>query len=235
MVHCVRGGGERTTKGHMATLTHPNWDTVTPELRSLLSFLGQQSFLDRFYLAGGTALALQLGHRRSIDLDFFTESDEVDSLIRQKIIHALQPIGIQVIENADGNLLLLASGIHVGFFSYHYPLLDEQRITENVNLASLIDIGLMKCDALITRGSRKDFYDLYFLSQVIPLENLLLMAEKKYSYYRDFPLTVIERMVDFDNADRDVQPVLIKEIPWLVVKEFFFVEAGRLGRMWIRP
>jgi len=106
----------------MAALTQPHWHTITAELQGLLKFLGQQPFLSRFYLAGGTALALQLGHRRSVDLDFFSETDEVELLSRQEILNGLQPVGIEVIENVGGNLLLLAHGIHVGFFSYGYPL-----------------------------------------------------------------------------------------------------------------
>lgn len=134
-----------------------------------------------------------------------------------------------------GNLLLLAHGIHVGFFSYGYPLLEEPKQVEKVRLASPIDIGLMKCDALITRGGRKDFYDLYFLTREIPFEQMFLNAEKKYRYYRDFPLTVVERMVSFDNADRDVQPMLFEEVSWEQVKAFFVQEAGRLGRSWLQP
>lgn len=183
----------------MAALNQPHWHTVTPELRSLMQFLGQQPFMTRFYLAGGTALALQLGHRRSIDLDFFSETDNVDLHTRHEILQI------------------------------------ETRQAENVHLASCMDIGLMKCDALITRGSRKDFYDLYFLGRKIPFDQLLLSAEKKYGYYRDFPLTVIERMVAFDNADRDVQPILFEEVSWEQVKAFFIQEASRLGRAWLQP
>lgn len=218
----------------MAALTHPHWHVITPGLRDLLQFLGQQTFLRRFYLAGGTALALQLGHRLSVDLDFFSETDEVSARTRSEIMQALKPLAIQVIENVDGNLLMLARGIHLGFFSYGYPLLEDTPEVENVRLASSVDIGLMKCDALITRGSRKDFYDLYFLTRQIPLDQLLISGERKYAYYRDFPLAVIERMVDFENADRDVQPSLFEAVAWKNVKDFFRQEAARLARTWLQ-
>jgi hypothetical protein len=61
----------------MASLTHPHWEAVPPLLRDLLAEIGQMPFIGRFYLAGGTALALQLGHRVSVDLDFFSDVDEV--------------------------------------------------------------------------------------------------------------------------------------------------------------
>ena len=78
---------------------------------------------------------------------------------------------MQVIENVDGNLLLLVDRLHVGFFSYGYPLLEPVQMVESIGLASLLDIGLMKLDAVIWRGSRKDFYDLYIISRQIPLRN----------------------------------------------------------------
>ena len=218
----------------MAVLTHPHWQTVTPEMINLLHFLGQQPFLRHFYLAGGTALALQLGHRRSVDLDFFSDSNEVNTLSRLEILRAFEPLGIQVIENVGGNLLLVARGICVGFFSYGYPLIGETLLAEDVRLASLHDIGLMKCDALITRGSRKDFYDLYFLARQMPFEQILAGAEQKYASYRDYPLAVLESMVAFDNADRDVQPLLLEAVLWQTVRDFFIHEAGRLGRIWLQ-
>lgn len=212
----------------------PYWQTITKEMHELLVLLGQQSFMGRFYMAGGTALALQLGHRRSIDLDFFSENDEVGQATRQEIIRAFQSVQSQVIENVDGNLLLLINGIHVGLFSYPYPLVGEQINIENVTIASISDIGMMKCDALITRGARKDFYDLYFLNRQVSFQQLFEYGKKKYTYYRDFPLTVMELMVSFDNADKDIQPILYEDIPWVEVKKFFINEAAHLGKAWLK-
>ncbi len=89
----------------MAVLSSPHLETVTPQMLSLLAWLGRRKFLRRFYLGGGTALALQLGHRRSVDLDFFSETDPVHKQTRQEIITILVKQNGQVIENADGNLL----------------------------------------------------------------------------------------------------------------------------------
>lgn len=218
----------------MAALISPHWDTITAGMRNLLQNLAPLPFIHQFYLAGGTALALQIGHRRSVDLDFFSETDEVGGQTRQEIIHSLRSLGAQVIENVGGNLLLLVNDIHLGFFSYGYPLVQEAEPLENIRLASLADIGLMKCDALITRGGRKDFYDLFYIAQQIPLEQLLELGGTKYAYYRDFPIAVIEQMVVFDNADRDVQPILFDALPWKMVKDFFLQEASRLGQSWLK-
>lgn len=216
----------------MVTLSAPHWNVVTPNMQRLLIYIGQQPFSHRFYLAGGTALALQIGHRRSVDFDFFSATDEVEENSRNEIIARLSPFPTQVIESVGGNLLMLVDDIRVGFFGYGYPLVDETVRFENVLLASLYDIGLMKCDALISRGSRKDFYDLFYISRYVELDHLLQLGEKKYPLFRDFPLMVLESMTLFNNADRDVQPELFDKIPWEQVKQFFIERAHLLSNRW---
>ena len=109
----------------MASLTHPHWETVPPLLRDLLAEIGQMPFAGRFYLAGGTALALRLGHRVSVDLDFFSDVDEVGDDSRAEIVVAFkQRRAIRVLEDVFGNLLMEIEDTHVGFFSYGYPLLE---------------------------------------------------------------------------------------------------------------
>jgi hypothetical protein len=216
----------------MATLNPPYWQAISPVMQRMLVHFGQQPFADRFYLAGGTALALQLGHRRSVDFDFFSETDEVDEKSRREILRSLSTASPQVIENVGGNLLLLVDDVRVGFFGYGYSLVSPSTKLENVPLASIADIGLMKCDALISRGSRKDFYDLYFILRYMRLDQLLQLGVKKYPLFRDFPLMVMESMTLFDNADRDTQPDLLVYIAWEEVKQFFIFQAGLLGAHW---
>jgi predicted nucleotidyltransferase component of viral defense system len=196
----------------------------------LLRQIGQQQFASRFYLAGGTALALQLGHRRSEDLDFFSELDQVKPDTHQEILRALDSLNPQVMEKAFGNFVLSIGGTSVGFFGYGYPLVGQGVSVENVALASLFDIGLMKMDALASRGSRKDFYDLYFVAQQISLEELLEKSTTKYPHFRDFPLMFLKYVVLFDNADRDVQPELLISVEWSAVKEFFVNQVRQLSQ-----
>jgi predicted nucleotidyltransferase component of viral defense system len=201
-------------------------------MREVLHFIGQRAFARRFYLAGGTALALRLGHRRSVDLDFFSETDEGSWRSRYEIVQDLAPLEVQVLENVDGNLLTQVSGMHVGFFSYGYRLLEPTDSAENVALASVVDIGLMKLDALAGRGSRKDFYDVYAIAQEMPLADLLSRAEAKYPHARNFELMTIESMVLFENADRDLQPDLLIDTPWPEVRQFSIAQARALGERW---
>ncbi len=216
----------------MAPLNPIHWQTITPIMREVLRFIGQQPFAGRFYLAGGTALALRLGHRRSIDLGFFSVTDEVTHRTRQEILAALASLSPQALEDVDGNLLLEVAGLHVGFFGYGYPLLEPTDSAENVAIASVTDIGLMKLDALISRGSCKDFYDLYWIARQIPLATLLGLGETKYPYARDFELMAVESLVLFENADRDAPPALLVEVEWEQVRQFFITEAQSLGQTW---
>ena len=216
----------------MAVLESPRWETVSPIMHELLAWIGGQAFARRFYLAGWSALALRLGHRRSVDLDFFSEADEVHASVRQELILSFAARHAQVIENADGNLLLLVDGLHVGFFSYGYPLLEPVQMIEGIGLASLLDIGLMKLDAVIGRGSRKDFYDLYIISQQIPLSDLLRAGERKYPQARDFQLMALEGLLQFDNANRDLQPEMLVALPWDNVRRFFVEQGKALGKDW---
>jgi len=216
----------------MAVLKSPFWETISPELRVLFTWIGQQAFTKRFYLAGGTALSLQIGHRRSADLDFFSETDEIHKPTRKELASSFSQHETQIIENADGNLLLLVDNFHIGFFSYGYPLLEPSPSLVNVHLASLLDLGLMKLDAIIGRGARKDYYDLYFICRQIPLQDLLLSGKRKYPQMRDFPLMALEAILQFKNADRDLQPELIVDFPWEKIKQFFVGQAKILGKEW---
>jgi hypothetical protein len=216
----------------MALLTSVHWETATPAMRQVLRFVGTRPFAARFYLAGGTALALRLGHRRSVDLDFFSQHDEVTQATRREIVRALIPLDPQVLEEADGNLLLQLADLHVGFFSYGYPLLAPAERLEGVALASLVDIGLMKLDALAGRGNRKDFYDVYVISQKMPLAELLSQGAIKYPYMRDFEMMTLESLVLFEDADRHVTPELFIDAPWAQVKQFFIDQARALGQEW---
>jgi predicted nucleotidyltransferase component of viral defense system len=216
----------------MESLTDLHWEAVTEDMRFLLAHAGQQGFCSRFYMAGGTALALRKGHRKSIDLDFFSETDEVHYNTRVEIMRAFSALECQIIENTDGNLLMQARNTLIGFFSYGYRLMDSFLLVENVRMASMIDIGLMKLDALIGRGSRKDFYDLYVLSHDISFKDLLDAGKAKYPETRDFSMMALESMVLFDNADRDFQPELLIDLSWDQVRQYFIDQAKSIGQTW---
>lgn len=136
---------------------------------------------DRFYLAGGTALAFHLGHRESVDFDFFSPSsfdtekmfDEIQHIFSE---HAL--VKIQEEENTLG--VLLDETIKINFITYGYPLLETPMEEPHLRLASILDIACMKLSALTSRSANKDYVDLFFILKSLPLETLLGAAQKKF-------------------------------------------------------
>jgi hypothetical protein len=217
----------------MAVLTEPHWEQVSPLLRKVMVQVGSQPFAKRFYLAGGTALALQIGHRVSVDLDFFSASDELLDESRREIVVALRPdFSFQIVHDVVGSLLLNVQDTAVGFFGYGYPLLAETVMVEGVALAGLLDIGLMKLDAIASRGVRKDFYDLYFIAQHLPLNELLERGQEKYPHTRDFGMMVLDSLVDFSVAEQQAAIETSPPVSWEEIKRFYLESVQDIGRIW---
>jgi hypothetical protein len=208
------------------------WETVSPSMRQVMEVFARSAIGQHFYLAGGTALALQLGHRRSYDLDYFSPTQDIPS-IRQSLAEALRPFAPVLADAAWGNLVYLAADVRVGFYGYGYTMVAPFVEAGGSPLAGVADIGLMKLDALLARASRKDFYDLYVICQRLTLRDLLNLAPQKYPATRDFEAQVVKRLAYFARADQEEEPSLIEDIPWEVVKEYFRGQAVALGKSWL--
>ena len=112
------------------------------------------------------------------------------------------------------------------------PLLEPSPTVVGVRLAGILDIGLMKLDAVVGRGARKDFCDLYSIARQVPLARLLELGEQKYPYMRDFQLHAVSGLTFFDNADQQEQPELLIPVEWGAVKDYFVAQARALRREW---
>jgi len=130
-------------------------------------------------------------------------------------------------------LIYLVKDIRLGFYGYGYPLVKPLVDTEDVRLASMEDIALMKLDALLSRAMRKVFYDLYFICQKIPLRRLLDLAPQKYPSVRDFETQTVKRLIYFENAEQDADSIMLQPITWAAVKEYFIVQAFEVGNSWL--
>jgi len=208
------------------------FETITEDMRLVLSGFSQTEIGARFYLAGGTALSLQLGHRRSVDLDFFSPTEDIPT-IRPVLEESLAAFHPTLADSAWGNLVYLAQDVRVGFYGYGFPLVAPLAEIENLRLASLEDIALMKLDALLSRAARKDFYDLYFICQKISLRQLFDLAPRKYSNVRDFEVQTVKRLVYFENAEVDIDPVMLQSVSWRAVKEYFIQQAKEISADWM--
>lgn len=208
------------------------WNTISPDMRAVMNGFGKSELGSHFYLAGGTALALQIGHRTSVDLDFFSPDLDIPT-VRETLQGALRGFSPELADSSWGNLVFLARNVRVGFYGYGYPLVDSPLSVENVSLASVPDIGLMKLDTLLSRASRKDFHDLYAICQRMSLRDLLDMVPRKFSHARDFEAQVVRHFVYFERAEQESPVPLIEEVEWQTVKEYFMRQAKEIGASWL--
>jgi hypothetical protein len=197
--------------------------------QALLELLSRLPEVRSFYLAGGTALALFLGHRRSRDLDFFRAKE----FASRELLAALRETGdLEVLNEAAGTLTVSLRGIPTSFFRYEYPLLRPlQESPWGLLLADPEDIAAMKLAALAGRGSRKDFVDLYFYArQVAPLAQAFARFREKYRGVSYDPYHLLRSLTFFDDAESEAMPELLAPATWEEMRRFFREEAARLFR-----
>jgi len=186
--------------------------------------------LGEFYLAGGTAVALYYGHRISVDLDFFSGSNSLDFSRRQELISGLNKLGIEIAEEKEGTLHARHGQTHLSLFRYSYPTLRPLRRWNSIQVAHPIDIALMKVGAIIGRGSRKDFIDLYLILQnEISIEKLLRLSKKKFKGVRDLVFQACKALVYFQDAETEPPLRMLATISWKAVKDFFETEVRKLA------
>lgn len=187
-------------------------ETVESNTFSLLRELSKEEFLENFRLAGGTSLALQIGHRVSIDLDFFTVGhglifDEYDLAKKWKT---------EVLNKTESILNTYIDDVKVDFVATPYPFISKERVLEKLRLASMEDIGAMKFSAVTGRGSKKDFIDIHFLLQHYSFQELLGFFSTKYRDASEFLL--FKSLMYFEDADNEPLPKMLKPITWEEVK-----------------
>jgi hypothetical protein len=209
---------------------HP--EAITGALEGTLRDLGREPALGAFYLAGGTGLALHLGHRRSGDLDFFAvERFDEDELL-QRIQHIS---GFAVTSKAPGALHTVIQETKVSFCQYVYPVLFPFAAFLGVKIADVPDIACMKLSAIASRGTKRDFIDLYTVAKQLGLDQQLQLFNRKYAQAACSMVHVLKCLTYFEDAEKDPMPHLLASISWDEVKRFFRSEAPRLLSMAVRP
>ena len=192
--------------GKAALSNSMHLDILDDQRSSLLPLV--RGFKSRFYLAGGTALALQIGHRDSIDFDFFSpESFDTAELFAEceKVFagHVLK----KTQDERDTLSILVDNIVSISFLGFPYPLIESLVVTENLDLASTTDIGCMKLSAITSRSAMKDYVDLYFILQSVPLSKLLDSTATKFATL-DRNL-ILKSLVYFE----DIKPEAIRFMP----------------------
>lgn len=189
---------------------------VLPEKQlELYQKLKRQAWLHSFYLAGGTALALHIGHRQSLDFDFFFQGDFENRVIREN----LKKTGsFEDISESENTLHGLLDDVNISFLGYDYPILRPFLPDGEIQIASPEDIACMKLAAIAGRGAKKDFVDMYFLLQEFPLEELFQLYQEKYQV-KNYEYVLLKSLVYFEDADLDPTPIMLQKVDWETIKE----------------
>lgn len=169
-----------------------------------------------FYLAGGTALALELGHRISVDFDFFCK----DTFSVPLLIEKLNIIGnLKIDDQSENTFNGILNGVKISFLYYPYPLLFETKEYKGVALADERDIAAMKIQAISGRGNKKDFVDLFVLLKKYSIQELLGFFHKKYEKFNYNQLHILKSLSYFYSADENPEPAYIHPIAWTEIKK----------------
>jgi hypothetical protein len=185
------------------------------------------------YLGGGTALALQLGHRKSDDLDFFVTEQFDDLAFRRNV--QLDGLDTLIVNQTPSHTELMIQSIKLDFMKERIPLKCPlkalHRQTENIMIADPRDIGRMKIMAIGSRGSKKDFIDLHCLTRkIITLESLIMVAMEEDRGVKYSKLLFLKGLVDFEEAERESDLTMIWDISWEEVKNSLIDEVKKIAR-----
>jgi hypothetical protein len=205
---------------------------ISASLLKLIEKLNAIPDMASLYLGGGTALALQLGHRRSEDLDFFMP-ERIDAVSVLKAIAETKG-DLLVLNQTPAHTELLIQKIKVDIIceriSPRFPLIPIDPQILDLKMADARDIGRMKLLAIGSRGSKKDFVDLFCLTrEVITLESLIAMAESGLKEAKYSRLLFLKGLVDFEEADQEPDPMMIWDRSWDEIKEALKEDVRRIA------
>jgi len=190
--------------------------SILPEQQKyLFNIILRQDWISSFYLAGGTALGFHIGHRQSIDFDFFTQN-KFDS---SAIIQNLKSIGtFDLFDQSENTINGSLDNVKISFFKYAYPLLVDLHSFKKLLIADMLDIALMKLEAIAGRGSKKDFIDLYFLLQYFSTKELFENYSLKYGIEISNHYHLLKSLLYFKDAEHQPMPIMLKKIKWEEIK-----------------
>ena len=205
----------------------PVWhkEAIAPEVERVLEQLGSLDAVTPFYLAGGTALALYFGHRRSVDLDFFS----AESFHEDQLLASLQSATrLAVVAKDHRTLHVHVDEVKVSFLGYPYPMLFPVMRLAGVTIADPRDVACMKVSALAGRGTRRDFFDVYVAATQYGLNDVLSLFQQKYAAANYNMIHVLKSLTFFADAEREPIPDLLIPVTWEHVTQFFRHEVPRL-------
>lgn len=202
-----------------------HYETVTPLLKSILHEIMQEPLFDPFFLAGGTSLSLRLGHRKSIDIDLFTNApygsldfDNYKTFFQTKYDYCYC--------TDTANLVAFGRSYYIGVSEedsvkvdmfYHEGIIDPCDTLDGIRMVSLPDVTAMKLDVVLRGGRKKDFWDLHEFMNIYSIHKMLELHKQRYEYTHD-RTQIINNLVDFTLADKDLDPICLKGKQWGLIK-----------------
>lgn len=190
-----------------------HYETIHPGTLGLLKKIQSLEMFADTRLVGGTALALQIGHRKSIDLDLF---GPIDASLEEISGELSSFANVKPLSSSKAMRFLIVDDVKVDIVNYPYKWIDEPAGEGGIILAGIKDIAAMKLSAITNRGTKKDFIDLFFLLKLFSFDELLAFYLQKYSDAQLF--TVLKSLTYFEDAEDDPMPMMTKPIMWQEIK-----------------
>lgn len=199
---------------------------VLPDTLRAIKLAATIPDVQKAYLAGGTSLALQIGHRISVDLDFFTKEKFREEAVELALMHSgfykKDGISWQTVWGKLGETKF-------SMFYYEYPLIEPTIPFEGLQLAGKKDITAMKIHAIEDRGTRRDFIDTYILAQEFTLQEMLEFYQQKFTCLDEHIYTIVRALQYFEDAEAEsAMPNMLIDIKWEDVKQFFLKESKKI-------
>jgi predicted nucleotidyltransferase component of viral defense system len=201
-------------------------ETVTPQCLAYLKRLMEISDLNHFYLVGGTALSLRYGHRLSEDIDLFSDKDFDNNELEKLIRFYFSDIESTNFHHTAFGIYCHLDDVKVDFMKWNEEWIDKYETEEAIRIASDKDIFAMKLQAAMTRGAKKDFFDLALLIENYSLNKGIEWYRKKYPY--NDAMIPLKSLTDFEMAEDQTSPVLLKSKPWHECKKIIIDAVKRM-------
>lgn len=210
---------------------NPKLDVLPASTQKALEYAHKELWLaeSKWYLAGGTALALQVGHRQSVDLDFF--APEKTFAPAEVTRHLPDTVWESTIVK-EGTIYGTLCKAKVSFIAYPFfvPAIPPLKYG-TITVLAKEDIAVMKIIAISQRGRKRDFVDLYwYVKNVAPLESVIQKLPRQYPNIAHNFHHIIKALNYFDDAESDPMPTLFFNATWGEIKKYFRTEVPRIAR-----